>query len=213
MRPGVFVPDGMKVRKAVLMVVLVEPRHVAGQRRRQAVLDVEARPAAEGDGKFHGPVDAQLVGVAVNRDVAFLVHRRHAAALHVLQNARVVFVHAEERHAAIHGAGHGIHQVVVGIEHGPAAFAHRAGQHALHGRHVLHGVDVAQAQVVGGHVGHHGHVAGVEAQAGAQHAAPRRFQHGVVDGGVAQHELGALAAGAVARSAAARPECRCRRWS
>nr|GFC80998.1 hypothetical protein [Tanacetum cinerariifolium] len=83
-----------------------------------------------------------------------------------------------------HDAGHPLgHQHVVGVDEVGNVGGRAAG---------------AEAQVVGGHVGHHRRVAGVKAQARAQHAAPRRFEHRVVYGWVFQHKLGAHAARAVA---------------
>jgi hypothetical protein len=63
---------------------------------------------------------------------------------------------------------------------------------------LFHRIDAAQAQVVGGHVGDHPHVAAVEAEARAEQAAPGAFEHGKFHVGLLEDDLRAERTGIVA---------------
>ena len=76
---------------------------------------------------------------------------------------------------------------------------HAVDDHPLDHREVLDGADVIQSEVVAhADVGDHGDVAAVEAQALAQDAAARGFQHRRIDIRVEQHAARAARAAAIA---------------
>lgn len=100
--------------------------------------------------------------------------------------------------AARAGGGHGRH-VVGGVEYGMAALGYVLDDDPFDHGEILDSGDVVEPQVVAhADVGHHRHVAAVEAQALAQHAAPGGFEDGRVDARVKQHVAGAPGAAAVA---------------
>ena len=68
-------------------------------------------------------------------------------------------------------------QRVVRVEHGGPGARHGLHEHALDVGQLRERVDAVQAQVVGGHVGHHGHVVAVVAEALAQDAAASHLEH------------------------------------
>ena len=172
--------------------------HVGREHGGQHVLDVEDGLATVGDGHVHGLLDAQLPLALADGDEAVLVDGGQATELAVLADQAVVLVQAEERDLAVALLAHGHHELIIGVEDGVAVAAHAARHGALHVGQVLQGVDVLQAQVIGGHVGDDGHVAMLEAETAAHQAAARRFQHGHVHHGLLQHELRAGRTGAIA---------------
>ena len=83
-------------------------------------------------------------------------------------------------------------QRIVRVEHRGPGTRHGLHQHALDVGQLRHRVDAVQAEVVGGHVGDHGHVVAVVAEALAQDAAARHLEHGRVHQRVLEHHLGRL---------------------
>jgi hypothetical protein len=85
------------------------------------------------------------------------------------------------------------------VQHRVAAGRHVAHDHALEHREVFDGGDVVEPEMVAAaDVGHHRHLAAIEAQALAQHAATRHFEDGRIDIRMQQHVARALRAAAVA---------------
>ena len=72
-----------------------------------------------------------------------------------------------------------------------AVAGHRLDQDGLHVGELLDGVDAAQAEVVGLHVEHHGHVVALVPEALAQDAAAGDLEHREVDARVLEHHPGA----------------------
>ena len=93
-------------------------------------------------------------------------------------------------HAALAVLGHRGHQRIGRVEHGETVRRHDIDNHPLDlGQH-FQIVDAAEAQMIAfADIGDDRHVAAVEAQAGSQHAAAGRFQHGHIDERIGQHLL------------------------
>ncbi len=181
-----------------LHVLDADALHVGRKDGRQHVLDHEVRLAAMGQRDLVGTQYSHLPLPATERDIAILIHRCDATEALQCLNARVVLVHGEQRHVALHVLAHLIDEVVIGIEDGIAVRQHCFGNHTLHLGQLLDGVDAFEAQMVGSHVGDDAHIAMMETQPGTQHSATGAFEHREVDGRVLEHELSAGRACAVA---------------
>ena len=94
-------------------------------------------------------------------------------------------------------ASHLAHQRVVGVEHGVAVAGDRLDEDGLDVGELLDGVDAPQAEVVGLHVEHDGHVVALVAEALAQDAAARHLEDREVHARVLQHHPGAARTGGV----------------
>src|SRR6185312_5169417 len=87
---------------------------------------------------------------------------------------------------------------VVGVEHQRATGLDLLPHQRLDVGQLVKVVDAVHAEVVGGDVGDHGDVGPVVAQATAQDAAPRGFQHGHLDRLVVEYQFRRLRPGCVA---------------
>ena len=189
---------GAERAQALADVVQVGAGGPRGRGRGQRVGHVHARAAAEGRGdevrvlQVHCPV-----AVAQHHQLpigGLLEHHRRPAAAAVAVNAVVallalVLLHREVDDAAAALARHARDEVVVGIEHGRARARHGLDQDRFDVGQLRQRVDALEPQVVTGHVGHHGHVVAVVAQALAQDAAAGDLEHGSVDRRVLEHHL------------------------
>jgi hypothetical protein len=111
----------------------------------------------------------------------------------------VVLIGGEEQHRTRACAGHPDHHRVGSVEHGGAVGRHVLHDHTLDHGQVFHRADVGQAQVIAhADVGHHGHVAAVEGEAFAQHAATGGLEDRGIHIRVQQDVAGAARAAAVA---------------
>jgi len=98
----------------------------------------------------------------------------------------------DDRAAAL--PGHPRNVRIVRVQDRDTGARHRLDHHALHRGQVLQRVDLPQAQVVAGHVHHHGDVVALIAQALPQDPAPGHLEHREVHPRVLQHHPRALRA-------------------
>src|SRR5450631_3358960 len=106
---------------------------------------------------------------------------------------------AKEDHGTAALVGHLGDQRIVGVQHGRALGRYAPDGHGFDQRQLFHGVDAGHAQVIAfADVRNDGDVTPIEAQAFAQQAAARGFEHGSIDTRITEHRAGALGTTAVA---------------
>ena len=165
----------------------VEPDREGGGRGGEGVLDVEARQPGERHrhvGELH-----ERVGVGAGRRTVIQPSMTVVARPPPWPSTSRTAGESGSR-LKIHGCArdhrlHGEHARVVAVEHGPAVLAGDPRDDRLDLGELVDGVDALEAEVVGGHVGHHRHVVAGDADALEQDAAA---------GGLGDGELDALEA-------------------
>ena len=179
--------------------VPVKPERPAGAECSHRVLDLEADRAVGGD-RYPRERDA-VRKTALAGDDGVAVEIDDALAEGAMRgHDRMMNVAGEESDLSGARIGHAGDHRVGGIEHGDTGVRLDVlHDHALDDRQVLDRADVGETEVVAlADVGDDGDVAAVEAEALAQHAAARGFEHGRVDVRVHQDVARALRAAAIA---------------
>jgi hypothetical protein len=126
-----------------------------------------------------------------------LQHHGAPAGLHMLAHQWMTGVHGDV--AEVRGLGMPGHlqaKLVIGVQH--RVVAGNLDDDALDGGHVLQRIDPLEAEVVGGDVQHRADIATLVPHATPQQPTARGFQHGGVNGWIAQHHLGRSRPGQIA---------------
>ena len=179
---GIVLPIGTECFQAGADGFLGQPQRPRRRGCRQGVLYLEGSAPRAGDGDL---IDRDEVGFrrSFAQNQLTVAHEDHALALAaMLLQRRMRAVEGKEDHRACAQRRHLRHQRIARIEHSTAGGQDHVHQRALDREHVVDGVHVVQSEVVSlADVGHHRHVAAVEAKTLAQDPTAGRFEYRSLD--------------------------------